>query len=99
MQEKIKIISPVFFIRSKTNVGEHAKQYFITLKSATSGPALVIRKLILTSEPENYKILKKYKSKYLIEIIFSIKLATLNVAIKTINDKPNQNRFYIQNNL
>ena len=75
-----------FFMRSKTNDGEFAKQYFSVCYSDKYEKTLVINKLVLTSDLNEfygYIILKEYKGKYLIFKSFGIKLSTL----KTVNEK------------
>jgi len=82
------IIMPRFFIKSKTNDGEFAKQYFIAVDSDKAEAALIIRKLVFTDNYELYshlEPLKKYKNKYLLQQRFSIKLSTLSKVIAALN--------------
>ena len=84
----IAVVMPRFFIKSKTNDGEFAKQYFLAIKSDTTEPALIIRKLVYTDNYELYadfKLLKNYKGKGLFEQRYSIKISTLNFVIASLN--------------
>jgi hypothetical protein len=84
----IAVVMPRFFIKSKTNDGEFAKQYFLAIKSDTTEPALIIRKLVYTDAYElyaDYKLLKNFKGKGLFEQRFSIKISTLNMVIASLN--------------
>lgn len=81
------VIMQKFFIRSKTNNGEFAKQYFIVSKSDIYEPALLVRKLILSGDHALYKeveLLRIYKGKGLYEMKFSIKISTLKMVIETL---------------
>jgi hypothetical protein len=84
----IGVVMPRFFIRSKTNDGEFAKQSFLAITSDTTEPALIIRKLVLTDNFElyrNFKLIKEYKDRGLFEQRFSIKLSTLSTVIASLN--------------
>lgn len=84
----LAVIMPSFFIKSKTNDGEFAKQYFLAIKSDTTEPALIIKKLVYTDNYElytDYKLLKNYKGKGLFEQRFGIKISTLNLVIASLN--------------
>ena len=84
----IAVIMPRFFIKSKTNDKEYAKQYFLAIQSDTTDAALIIRKLVLSDNfrlYEDYKLLKEYKGMGLFETRFSIKLSTLNMVISALN--------------
>jgi len=84
----IAVVMSRFFIKSKTNDGEFAKQYFLAVDSDTTEPALIVRKLVFTDNYELYsdfELLKRYKGKYLFQQRFSIKLSTLNTVIDALN--------------
>lgn len=86
----MRYIAPVFFIRSKTNDGEFAKQYFHTITGDNTEPSLVIDKLVLSdnfSLYQSYKLLKIYKGKGLFEVAFGIKLTTLFGAVSYLSKK------------
>lgn len=79
-----------FFIKSKTNSGEIAKQYCTVAKNDTCDTSLILRKLVYTDNIEMYKrggfkLLRKFKGYGLFEKYFSIKLSTLKVILETIN--------------
>lgn len=77
-----------FFIRSKTNAGELAKQSFKVIISDTAEPALIIRKLVLTDNFRLYKgfnLLKIHKGRGLFEQRFSIKLSTLKTVFNALS--------------
>jgi len=84
----IGVIVPRFFIKSKTNNSEFAKQSFLAVTSDTTEAALIIRKLVLTDNFElydNFELLKTYKGKGLFEQRFSIKLCTLKIVINALS--------------
>lgn len=84
----LAIVMPRFFIKSKTNDGEFAKQYFLAVDSDTTEAALIIRKLVFTDNYalySDFELLKQYKGKYLLQQRFSIKLSTLSKVIATLN--------------
>jgi len=87
-------LKPTFFIKSKTNNKEFAKQYFMILASETTEPALIVRKLVYTNDYELYcddfDILKKYKDHFLFQQIFSIKLSTLSSVLSVIFTMKNE---------
>lgn len=86
------IVMARYFIRSKTNVGEFAKQYFKILSREKMDTALVITKLILTEDIDEmyyrnrYELLKELKGKKLYRQVFSIKAETLNKALSFFNE-------------
>lgn len=61
-------------VRSVTNEGEPAKQYFVYVQMGDKN-ALVIKKYILSAHRghHNCKCVKKYKGKFLLMEIFGIK--------------------------
>jgi hypothetical protein len=76
-------------IRSTTNAGEPAKQYFYIYKSQGTDISLIIRKLVLSSDSELYadfENLKTYKGLTLYRQRFSIKLKTLGEIVGWINE-------------
>ena len=76
--------SSTLIIKTKTINEDTAKQYFTIVKEKNNEPALIIKKLILSKNIDlhfDFRILKKYKNKYLFATIFSIKIKTLNTAI------------------
>lgn len=79
-----------FIKKTKTNNGELAKQYFKVVSGTGYETALVIKKLVLSSDTNiyagEYRILRTWKNKYLFEKWFSIKLSTLVDVFKWIND-------------
>ena len=78
-----------FIKKSKTNQGELAKQYFKVVSGIGYDTALVIKKLVLSSDYglycPDFKILKTWKDKYLFEKWFSIKLSTLRDVVIWLN--------------
>ncbi|KKM79869.1 hypothetical protein LCGC14_1345590 [marine sediment metagenome] len=75
-----------FFIRSKANTGDLAKQYVFHLKSGKK-EAIVIKKRVLIKSKDYYKwrgfaIMKKYKNHLLIQQMFEIKPDTLLSIVK-----------------
>ena len=89
--EKVKItnIMPEFFIRSRTNDGERAKQYFISVRVEDAEPTLLIRKLVLTknlSLYSDYKLLKLCNGYGLFEQRSGLKLSTLDKVLTKLND-------------
>jgi len=84
----LSLVMPRFFIRSKTNEKEFAKQYFVVIKSDNTDPALLIRKLILSNNFRLYancELLKTYKGMGLFEDRFGIKLSTLKAVFYALN--------------
>ena len=85
----IQAVVPRFMVRSLTNDGDRAKHYVTVLKSDQCRPSLIIRKLVLSEDRSffytGFKCLKKFKSFYLFEQHFSIKVDTLNKVLKGIN--------------
>lgn len=82
------VIMSRFFIKSKTNANEHAKQYFIALENDDYESCLIVRKLVLSSDERlchDFEILREYKGKFLFEQRFSIKLETLSNVLKVLN--------------
>lgn len=80
-------ISKKFFIKSRTNENEQAKQYFFVTDSKDCDNALIIRKLVFSKNIKlygNYNILKRFKDYYLFETTFSIKLDTLKMVHEII---------------
>lgn len=90
--EKIQIVTPKFFIKSKTNSGDLSKQYFLEaqLKDDSKSKSLVIKRLILSDKlndiPDS-KLLKVYKGKGLFVQSFAIRVETLYSAISVLNRK------------
>lgn len=85
----LAVVMPRFFIKSKTNDGEFAKQYFLAVSSDTTEPALIIRKLVFTDNLplySDFELLKQYKGKYLLQQRFGIKLSTLSKVIAVLNE-------------
>ena len=86
------IVMARYCIRSKTNVGEFAKQYFRILSIEKMDTALVIVKLILTEDADEmyyknrYELLKEFKGKKLYRQVFSIKAGTLIEALSFFNE-------------
>jgi len=83
-------VTDEFFIKSKTNSGEYAKQYFkeAQFDDDTSSRALIIRKYVLSDKLDgypNYDLIKTYKGFGLFLQKFSIKTETLNMAIDILN--------------
>lgn len=81
---------PVTVIRSKTNDGEFAKQTFYILRKEGTDSALIVRKLVLTDNPQMYyndgcKFLRHYKGKVLVLKTFGIKLKTLWKLVSALN--------------
>ena len=80
-----------FYIRSRTNKNELAKQYFNVCGTNMDNAALIIRKLIYTNQDfhyfdnNEYKLLRNFKNFRLYETKFSIKLNTLNEVMKIIS--------------
>ena len=81
-------ISKKFFIKSRTNENEQAKQYFFVINSDKFDNVLIVRKLVLSKNLRlyagKYKILKTFKGYYLFESEFSIKLNTLKMVNEII---------------
>ena len=79
-----------FFIRSITNAGDKAKQYFTIISGDEDEPALSIHKFVLSSNLVLYgkymKIVKHYKGQCLFEQTFGVKLDTLNQAALILNN-------------
>lgn len=88
MAEEIKV-SKLFFIKTKSNMGDFSKQYIFTAYPETMEGSLIIRKLLLVDSnkgfPDNFKIIKTFKDRLLIETSFSIKMSSLNAMIQTLN--------------
>lgn len=88
----IEVMVPRFFLKSNTNEGEKAKQYFTVLKTNEFEPSLIIRKLVLTKDfvpyqKQGYKGRKAYKGMYLMETTFGIKIDTLNSVLEVVDEK------------
>ena len=88
----IEVIVPRFFLRSNTNDGEKAKQYFTVLRTNEFEPSLIIRKLVLTKDfvlyqKHGYKHLKGYKGMYLMGTTFGLKIDTLNSVLEIVDKK------------
>ena len=86
-KEELNHHTPLFFIKSMTNNNELCKQYFEVLSSDTMEEALVIRKLVYTTDFELYKdytIIKEQGNKRLVETWFSIKMKTLQSVITAL---------------
>lgn len=92
MERKKKIMSKRpkpkairYFIKSRTGGGDRAKQYFTAYHKAGIGNTLVVRKLVLTQDfddyAEDFDCLKEYKGWYLFEKWFSWRLETLVTAL------------------
>lgn len=81
-----------YCIRSKTNIGDFAKQYFKIIAREKMDTALVISKLILTEDTDEmyfrnrYELLKEFKGKKLYRQVFSIKVGTLIEALSFFNE-------------
>ena len=81
-------------VKSKSIDGlDSAKQSFIVLQMDNKPPVLVIRKRVLTERffsgyynQYGFKRLKEYKGKTLCEQNFSIRLDTLDKAMKLLNN-------------
>lgn len=81
-------------VKSKSIDGiDLGKHSFIVVKMDNKPPVLIIRKRVLTERFFNgyynqygFKILKEYKGKTLCEQTFSIRLETINKAIKLLNN-------------
>lgn len=88
MVNEIKV-SKIFYIKTKSNIGDLSKQYFFIASSDTMETSLIIRKLLLVDNkrkfPDDLKIIKTFKDKFLVEQRFSIKMSSLNSMIKKIN--------------
>jgi hypothetical protein len=87
--EKVKVLVPEFFIRSRTVRGESSKQTFVVVRTEDNDAALLIRKLVLSGDINrfaDYKILKQFKNQYLFELVFSIKIKTLEKVVSHINE-------------
>ena len=92
----IKLLDSIF-VKSKTNGGDLAKQYFkyIILVKGKTQSAILIRKYILTKDLElyqGYKIIRRFKDKYLLFTSFSLKPSTMKTVLDWINLVENQNR-------
>src|SRR5690554_723656 len=88
----IEVMVPRFFLRSNTNDGEKAKQYFTVLRTNECEPSLVIRKLVLTKDfdlyqKQGYRFRKAHKGMYLMETTFGLKIDTLNRVLEVMDDK------------
>lgn len=88
----IEVMVPWFFLRSNTNDGEKAKQYFMVLRTNECEPSLIIRKLVLTKDfvlyqKHGYKHLKGYKGMYLMGTTFGLKIDTLNSVLEIVDEK------------
>lgn len=83
------LVMPRFFIRSFTNAGDFSKQYFKVLSADGMEDGLIIKKLVLTDNlslyGEDFRVIKVYKDKYLMEQKFAIKIKTLNRVISFLN--------------
>ena len=87
--EKLSVIVPKFYIKSRTNSGDIGKQSFLVIRGDISEPSLIIRKLALSSDFslfKEFKLLKRFKDNGLFEQRFSIKLSTLKIVIDSLND-------------
>ena len=79
-----------FFVKTKTNDGEFAKQYNTVLEKIGFDSALVVRKLVYTTKYKSYEragftLLRKFNSSGLVEQYYSIKLSTLRVVVDAID--------------
>lgn len=76
---------PSIIIKSKTNLNDCSKQYFRLQSAINMDDGLIIRKYVLTENPQNYysdfKLVKRFRNKYLMFQTFAIKIKTLNQAI------------------
>ena len=80
-------------IRSKTNLGEFAKQTFVLAWNTGEDTSLLIEKLVLIDDigrvekckKHGFKVLKSFKGKTLCRQVFSIKLDTLHKITNWIN--------------
>ena len=76
-------------IKNKTNGGDPCKQIFIVVDYG-QGPALIIRKWVLSSNESlyyDYRLLKRFKGKSLFYQVFSIRIKTLGMVGKFIEDR------------
>jgi len=78
-------ISRKLILRTPTNVGEKCKQTFYVLQGTTEmkHAALIVRKLVITDNIDMYigggfNLVRKWKGKYVMRQVFSIKLKTLS---------------------
>lgn len=88
----IEVMVPRLFLRSNTNGGERAKQYFTVRRTNEFDPSLIVRKLVLTKDfalyqKHGYKYLKGYKGTYLMETTFGLKIDTLNSVLEVVDEK------------
>ena len=92
MEEKYveaTVLMPEFSLKSKTNDGELAKQYFSSVHVENTEPTLLVRKLVLTknlSLYSDYKLLRLCNGYGLFEQRFGIKLSTLDKVLTRFND-------------
>jgi len=99
MKEKLKvnieslktIVMNRYLVRSKTNSGDIAKQYFKILAKEGMDTALSITKLILSEDgidvysESRYELLKTFKGMNLYRQVYSVKLKTLFEALTFFN--------------
>lgn len=82
-------VMPRFFIRSFTNAGDFSKQYFKVLSADGMEDGLIIKKLVLTDNlslyGRDFRVIKVFKDKYLMEQNFAIKIKTLNRVMTSLN--------------
>ena len=81
-----------FVLKGINGNDDLSKQYFTILENKGFPPTLIIRKMALSNDVPLYlncgfKIIRKYKDKYLFQQDFSIRLETLNKAMDIINGK------------
>ena len=81
-----------FLLKGINGNADLSKQYFTILESDFFPPTLIIRKMALSNDVPLYincgfKVIRKYKDKYLFQQDFSIRLETLNKAMDIINGK------------
>lgn len=82
-----------FRIKSKTIAGDFAKTYCV-VDFSESEAVLIIRRLVLCDKKDinieellsRNKLLKIYKNKILIEIVFGIKVSTLRIIFEALNE-------------
>ena len=94
MKNDVKIID-TFFIKSKTNGGDLAKQYFkyCILESDNTQTAIIVNKFVLSKDIKlyrSYNVLRKFKDKYLFYTRFSLKPDTMKKVVDWLNSVENQ---------
>jgi hypothetical protein len=79
-------------IRGKTNDGDKAKQYCFLTEDKEKGfePAVIIRRLILTDQKDDYLklghyLIREWKGKYVFGKSYSIKVSTMKTILKWVN--------------